>query len=232
MKISDLMLCAKPLMFENQDERFRFSIQGTCVVVRFSGRLYAVTAKHCLNGRNRSSVRIRMVPGNLTWLPIQTIHTPEGKADFYDLAVVEFISSVTWEGYSPHCLNLEGPVITLKAPPAKALLGLVGYPASNNSIDYDTMEISTKGFSVDGRCLGPGEEAHCSIMRFNNVEPIEHLNGMSGSPVLQFEEIEEGVYRHWFAGILIRGSKQSNTGRFINAEVVIRALDVVHRRSR
>jgi hypothetical protein len=83
---------------------------------------------------------------------------------------------------------------------------------------------------VDGRGGGPGEEAHCSIMQFNHLQPIEELDGCSGSPVFRFAEISDGPCRHYFAGVLIRGSKQLKTGRSINAEVVIRALDELRRR--
>jgi hypothetical protein len=226
MKIVDLMLCAKPLIFENQDEQFRYSILGTCFVVSFRGGLYAVTAKHCFDGRERTSVRIRMIPGDLTWLPIRAIHTLGGDGDFCDLAIVDFNASILPKGIAqpPQCLRLELPASSLQTPADGALLALVGYPASSNCIDYESFELRTQGFSADGRCTGPAEEEHCSIMRFNKLEPVEHLNGMSGSPVFQFEEIRDGVYRHSFTGVLIRGSKQSNSGRFINAEVVIRAL--------
>jgi hypothetical protein len=68
------------------------------------------------------------------------------------------------------------------------------------------------------------EDKYCSIIRFNNLDPIKDLDGLSGSPVLAFRETEEKTYTHHFAGVLIRGTKASGMGRFINSNVVIRGL--------
>jgi hypothetical protein len=104
------------------------------------------------------------------------------------------------------------------------ILAVVGYPSELNTVDYENIDIRTQGFSADGRYAGPAEEKFCSKIRFNNLSPIKDMDGLSGSPVLAFREIEEAIYMHHFAGVLIRGSTASGLGRFINSVVVIRAL--------
>jgi len=84
--------------------------------------------------------------------------------------------------------------------------------------------IKTQGISVDGHYCGPGEEPDCSKIRFNSLGQLTDINGLSGSPVMQFTPIGGKFYRQLFGGMLIRGTKASGEGRFINAPIILRAL--------
>ena len=104
------------------------------------------------------------------------------------------------------------------------ILAVVGHPSELNIVDYENIDIRTQGFSADGRYAGPAEDKFCSTIRFKQLSPIKDMDGLSGSPVLAFREIEDAVYTHHFAGVLNRGSTASGMGRFINSSVVIHAL--------
>jgi hypothetical protein len=223
--VIELLRCAKPLLFQNDDVQFRFSIRGTCFLARFESRYYAITAKHCLKGFPYESVRIRIVPGELDFLSLKTLTLPkETDGDFSDLAFFEIRHN-----------NLPSDVLSSKnflslsegderGVDKNEILAVVGHPSELNSIDYKSIDIRTQGFSVDGRYAGPAEDEFCSIIRFNQLSPIKDMDGLSGSPVLAFREIRDAVYTNHFAGVLIRGSTASGTGRFINSSVVIHAL--------
>ena len=43
--IVELLQTAKPLIFENTEAEWRYSIKGTCFMARFGFRYYAITAK-------------------------------------------------------------------------------------------------------------------------------------------------------------------------------------------
>ena len=44
--IVELLRSAKPLIFENTEAEWRYSIKGTCFMARFGFRCFAITAKH------------------------------------------------------------------------------------------------------------------------------------------------------------------------------------------
>jgi hypothetical protein len=96
-------------------------------------------------------------------------------------------------------------------------------------VDYENSVIRTKEFATDGFYDGPAEGKGCSRIRFIKLEGIESLDGLSGSPVFNLNEVEDKQYSHFFAGVFIRGTKESLLGRFINAEVVYAALNLVGR---
>lgn len=224
--VKELLNCAKPLMFANNDAKYPLSMRGTCFLARFESRYYAITAKHCLNGFPYESVRIRIIPGELEFLSLKTVTVPrETGWDFSDLAFFEIRHdrlSPTVLG-SKHFLNLDDR--DARGVDKDEILAVVGHPWEINTIDYENIDICTQGFSADGRYAGPAEDKFCSIIRFNKLSPIKDMDGLSGSPVLAFREIREAIYTHHFAGVLIRGSTASGTGRFINSAIVIQALN-------
>jgi hypothetical protein len=236
MKIADLMKCAKPLIFENKDEEFTYSFAGTCFLASFESRHYAITARHCIQSHNYKSARIRLEPGNLTFLQMVGVYYPNGKDyDLYDLAAYEIDSRgiPSAEVVRAHFLDLDYyskmPVDFLTSD---SILALRGCPSEINQVDYEDNVIRTKEFATDGFYDGPAEEKGCSRIRFINLESIESLDGLSGSPVFNLNEIEEKQYSHFFAGVFIRGTKGSLLGRFINAEVVYAFLNLVGRQKR
>lgn len=195
-------------------------------MAQFRSRYYAITAKHCLRDRTYDSVRIRLIPCELNFLTVKQLVVTESEGeDFLDLALFEIESdSLPDEALrEKHFLDLNhhsGHSLD------KSILAVIGYPTELNTIeDYASRTINTGGFSADGRYSGPAEDKHCSKMRFNDLAQIKDLNGLSGSPVLAFDEIRENAYRHYFAGVLIRATRESGTGRFINAAVVIALLN-------
>jgi hypothetical protein len=223
--VTELLKCAKPLMFENNDAEFPLSIHGTCFLARFESRYYAITAKHCLNSFSYESFRIRIIPGELEFLSLKTLTWPRDTGlDFLDLAFFEIrhdrLSPIVLA--SKHFLGLcdhDG-----RDAHKDEILAVVGHPSELNTINYENIDVRTQGFSADGRYAGPAEDKFCSKIRFNKLSPIKDMDGLSGSPVLAFREIREKEYTHHFAGVLIRGSTASGTGRFINSSIVIQAL--------
>jgi hypothetical protein len=223
--IIDLLQCAKPLIFENDGDKFHFSAHGTCFLVQFESHYYAITAKHCLKNFPYESVRIRINPGELEFLVLKNLTLPkETGSDFSDLAFFEVQHErlPTAVLNSTHFLHLDN--YAEREVDESEILAIVGHPSELNTVDYENVIVRTQGFSTDGRYAGPGEDRFCSKIRFNKLEAISDLDGLSGSPVLAFKEIKDAVYTHRFVGVLIRGTKVSGIGRYINSAVVIHAL--------
>ena len=225
IKVVDVLQCAKPLIFENTEAEYRYSIQGTCFLVGFQSRYYAITAKHCLRDRAWAAVRVRLIPGRLEFLRVMGLMVFEREdQDYLDLAFLEINMEGVPEAekHNPNVLELD----SYKEPTLNGtdVLATIGYPTERNTIDYERTEINTQGFTADGHYDGPAEDKHCSQIQFNRLDPIEDLNGLSGSPVFSFRSAETGVYRHSFAGVLVRATRESGRGRFVNSAVVVEML--------
>ncbi len=221
------MECAKPLVFENEDEEFSYSMQGTGFLARFNGRYFGITAKHCLRTRTRESVRFELDEKGEHFLPLKAVHILEAdnEADFSDLAFFEIeqnlVEAADLQGNQ--FLDIDYFIgLDCKLNP-KATLALRGFPSQLNFVDYERRVIHTQGFCTDGNFGGAAESQYCGLIKFIDLEKIESLDGLSGSPVFQFEKLERG-YHYLFAGVLIRGSKASGLGSFIYSSIVFRAL--------
>lgn len=74
MTVAQLMNCAKPLIFENEEEDYAYSLHGTCFLARFGDRYFGITAQHCLRGRVRESVRFELDHSGREFLPMNQVH--------------------------------------------------------------------------------------------------------------------------------------------------------------
>jgi hypothetical protein len=233
MTVEELMRCAKPLIFENEDEDFSYSIQGTIFLATYENRHFGITAKHALRNRTKESVRLEFNPGDKEFLPLNAMHlpsTPVGDEDFADLAIFEVESKmVNPEIFSSgHFLDLKYfsqlPCLFYR----DSVLVLKGYPSEKNSVDYERKVIHTQAFACEAAFSGPGESTHCSKISFKDLALVEDLDGMSGSPVIKFDRTAMG-FAYVFAGVLIRAGRAAAAGRIINCDVVYKAMQILNK---
>jgi len=216
------------LIFEDGEGEFAYTLLGTCFLATYGHKAFVVTARHCLRQRPLNSMRIRLHPGMLAFVRLIPLVFPRTEGnDSSDLSVFAIhpgsISAADFNSSS--FLNLDPDRSKPFELSESSILALAGYPAEINSITYQEYLISTQGIVVDGHYCGPGEESGCSKIRFNSLGNLEDMNGLSGSPVVQFKPLRGKFYRQSFAGMLIRGTKQAGEGRFVNAPIIYQALD-------
>jgi hypothetical protein len=99
MKPLDLLNCARPVLFENDDEVYKYSSGGTAFTVRFRDRLYVITAKHVLTSFSKQKkdfscwkqFRVQYYPDTADFIPITALYVIEHEdtddTDKFDLAV-------------------------------------------------------------------------------------------------------------------------------------------------
>ena len=201
--VLDFANCAKPLIFEDGEGELVYTMLGTCFLVKYGPRAFVITAQHCLRHRSLSALRIRLHPGMLAFVRLAPVVFPRTEGgDVGDLALfaIHPASISAADLKSSNFLDL-GPYRSKPFRPAKsAILALVGFPAETNMIAYEDHLISTQGIAVDGRYCGRGEEPGCSKIRFNNLGRLTNINGLSGSPVVQFTPSEGRCYKELLAG--------------------------------
>lgn len=231
MTVGELMRCAKPLIFENEDEDFSYSIQGTVFLATYENRHFGITAKHSLRNRTNESVRLELNPGDREFLPLKAIHLPstpgEGE-DFTDLAIFEVESKmVNSEIFSSgHFLDLKYFSRLPCVFHTESILVLKGYPSEKNSVDYERKVIHTQAFVCEASFSGAGESAHCSKLTFKDLSLVQDLDGMSGSPIIKFDKTAMG-FAYVFAGVLIRAGRDAAAGRMINCGVIYKAMQIL-----
>lgn len=222
-------MCARPLIFENEDDQFSYSIHGTAFLVRCKGRYFGITAQHCLRTWTKEAVRLAVDLSKRDFLPMRRLHLGESTDhhddDYADIALFEVEERLVDTSilHGLHFLDADYFAELRFCLVSNAILALRGYPGELNWVNYDENIIHEQAFAADGHFDGPAQLKHCGRMRFNSLEPIQDTDGLSGSPVFQFQTTPNGL-SYLFAGMLIRASKQSGCGSFIEAPVIFSAL--------
>ncbi len=240
LRLSNLLECSRPLLFENDDEDFPYSCGGTCFLVSYEQKIFAITAKHCLIHRDIQKVLISPQPEVRHFLPLcrlDTIDRPIDQNDstwsdlaFFEIDLIE-LAEIDPPLQLPHCLDLNlephgGPLI-----PRDSLLVTRGFPTEISHVDSERLVIHEQAFGATGIYAGRAPDAHCHHLRFHDRSLITDINGISGSPVFYIRETSAGLF-HRFAGVIVQGSRELNVPvTFIHASVVFTALTKLARTS-
>jgi hypothetical protein len=77
--------------------------------------------------------------------------------------------------------------------------------------------------------LGPDETiARVHRLRFRNLDPLDDLDGLSGAPVFKVDTVRGKYSTAAFAGMLLRGTKMSMIGYFLENRRILELLtDIV-----
>ena len=103
-----------------------------------------------------------------------------------------------------------------------------GFPHCLGGIDYDVHKIRVQSFTFDGTYGGRSGTPQVERFMFAELPAdVSSFGGLSGSPVFLLREDERGLH-YLFAGMIIQGSIDSRTIRFIRCGVVFAALNKLH----
>ena len=229
MIVQDLLNCAKPLLFENEEEDYQYSQGGTCFLAKFSGSYYGITASHCLRGYPYEAVRISHHPEDSSFLPLTCFHRIEPPddpdTDWADVTLIEVADNLLTENRqnSSDWLDVDYLIehdLTLRP---NMQLAFRGFPFELGEIDYNDKSIARAAFCGDATFVRQSRYYRCHVISFNDLSQIKSVSGLSGSPLFPILPLEGGSAYH-FAGMLIRGGANPGLGYFIETSVIFRAL--------
>jgi len=234
-KLLDILKCVRPILFENDDPAYKYSLGGTAFVVKFKGAYYVVTAKHALLPKSFSvkQTRIQYKPDGRELLPIERVYRPEvtdaEDDDQFDLTILGVsgaaIDPVLFGEYKPYEL-LEMDKFTIFGANSHFLYR--GFPDEFNVPNWDDARISQTSVSGNAAYKGPTGHASTHYLEFLNLDPLSNLSGLSGAPVFQVVNEGEKYSIPAFAGMLLRGTRSSRTGRFLEHRRIIECLRSIH----
>lgn len=209
-------------------EEYPYAISATCFLCRYRGRHWVITAKHCLRATDGSDVRIACNPKTKSFLPIVRMHKASVDHEDNDHADVAIFDAHP-EQLSPEeqealkFLDLD----QLESGYLRLVKGdeiiNPGCPDELNYVDYEAEKIVERRYCPGGVYEGETTDDQIHFLRYQLLEHVHKLNGMSGSPVF-FLKRQGGWVYFSLAGILIRAVPETRVGRFISAGVLIAML--------
>lgn len=232
MKLLDIVACARPVLFANDNPEFPYSVGGTAFVVKFQGRSYLITARHVHNLKNFEAGQfcIQYRPDARDFLPLGALHIVRGEneedTDQYDIVVREVDDSVMREelygAYRPYSL-LQMDSLTIFSQRGAYLYR--GYPSAMREVDFECRRIEQGAVTSRAEYMGRSPYAGVHELRLLDLGPLKSIDGLSGSPVFQVHNEEGTKYSsESFAGMLIRGSIESGKAYMLEHRRIIEVL--------
>jgi hypothetical protein len=240
MNLLDILKCARPVLFANEDPDYPYSISGTAFIVNFRERLFVITAKHVLNLKNFRPEQfvIQYRPDGRDFVPLGALYTVRVNdaedTDQFDIAVREAQVAAPdyhlFGDYAPYNLFAMDRFAIFSE---KGSYLYRGYPTDMRVLDFERKNIEQGAVSTRGEYVGRTRYQHVHELTLLDLKPLESIDGLSGSPLFQVQN-EDGSNesRESFAGILIRGSIKAGSAYFIEHSRIIDVLnDIVEGRT-
>jgi len=228
MTFVDLVRACYPLLIANDDPTYWIGKAGTCFLAERRGRLFTLTARHCVIPASAADLRIAcheraFAPMRATY---QRTHDRELKSDEEDLYIVELDRERMSPSYSaslaPMRIDADPPMHLLHQAPEPEIC-IPGFPGDRIVVDYEKNVVAPKPTVLAAWYVGHGIEPTCHEVKFvENADVVASLEGFSGSPVFWVPKVS-GKRGFAFVGMLLRGS--TSGGFFLGASVIVRGLD-------
>lgn len=233
MNIEDLLRCVHLLVFEDETYgEYPYFIGGTGFIVRFSGKYWLITAKHCLENQKVRAEQISIVPHQYSrdFLPFEVMHYPTTSnvddSDYTDFIILkiktELLNQDDMNSLSFFDLSNESLLIPGNYPETTFLAR--GFPKDINHVDYDRRTLPRTSFTFEPSYREPDTADHCHVFSCPSHPQISSLDGLSGSPI--FSMTRTGYrYLPRLSAMAIRGG--NGIIRAIGADILLRAFKEV-----
>lgn len=211
-----------PLNFESGDESFPYYCGGTCFAATFKERLFILTAKHCLTGRNGDPC---VVGPDYAIFPLRQPFTPvceDTDSAWSDVMLFSTYDRKHWPTLGPfNTIDLDNHIERQVWADEFSFLVILGYPTSLTKIEIEPLKILRAPSFHIGLYGGPTNDRNCHY--FEVLHPItEDLDGLSGSPVLKIDLDANRAPVPTLLGVVTQANKEFI--RFVSVGVILRML--------
>lgn len=236
-QLLQLRQTARQIVFRTGIDAVPVTIGGTCFLVAYFDRLFAITAKHVVGGATSEHLLIDTC--DRAWIPARVLEQFDAfdeETGALDLVVYELDIRHFTRKHRRMSRAYNMPPSDLNWWPDRFTCGffLFGYPLVRASVDYGqvTTEAKREQWFVNARYDGPSVLPHCHVFKVLSASGLPDLNGLSGSPVFAHRNVIGGEVSIGFAGVALRGSASSGLVHCIDGRAVRLILDEIRSRPR
>lgn len=226
MKVVNLANIVRPLIFDNEYEGYEHKTQGSCVVIEYKTKYFAITALH-INSERGYEPRQFMVPyssGSNLFLPMKEVFWVEtSENDDTDHKDVFFIE-IPREGIEEEKLDRDTVWDFFENADLDTTRDtkyvVYGFPDELQQIDTDEKVIRNQRFSVSAKLEAKDCYLGVDQIKFDGNAGLNSFSGMSGGGVFSLTPNGDGKYLGRFEGILLRGTPGSLLGYFLQRKFI------------
>lgn len=210
----------------NDDDLYQFQHIGTATGLRYRGRYFIVATDHQRRLGTHAKWGIvdysgtRVITASNAWL---FTHIDETSVEEnLDFCVLEFEPAKSTD----RLLTTKFLMIDRECGVGKKVGRIalnIGFPSRLQTVDYYGGEVNLVLSSNFVELVNRTESN--DVFAFRTVSAERYFeDGMSGSPLFEMMEGEEGFWIKWL-GIVIRGGPESRVGRAIDARFILKEID-------
>jgi len=193
---------------------------GTLFLVEWKSHQFAITATHVIEAAHAKPEQVNLLlPGREVPIPIikdQCVDFQDNKGEYLDIYGWALDrnsdNNVAW--YAWDLNHFWRPVTDLQVGQT---LFVLGYPNTEEKIDYEKMEMQWHPLLVRGKLSEVGDDGYCTI---DCADFSVDVDGMSGSPVFA---LFGGMY--FFVGLAQWGGTVARKLHFLDSGKITLALD-------
>lgn len=210
----------------NDDDVYQFQHLGSASAIKYRGRYFVISTDHQLKLGRIGQIGVLCGLGHVVITPnlMWTVETRFGdeRDDNLDFAIYEFDP----EDYKIPSIASQFFEVDIRAGIASSvgkIVIVIGYPTRLQNIDYYDGKVDLLLVSSFVELVELTSSRY--VYTFRTLAEDRFIeDGMSGSPV--FEVVHENeIFQVKWLGIVVRGGKQSQYGRVICADFILRQID-------
>ena len=224
MTVRDVFKTVRPVAYDNKDEDWEYSTCGSCVLVSFRQRIYAVTALHVPKGYLPSQILIPYEEGSETFLPVKeafNVTTSEDNdTDHKDILFLEIwqeeLDDTLWK--KEYCFELASndSVSTTE----QTRYSFSGYPHELNGVDYERCVLFHQAVHISGKISRRDRFIGVDEVQFDSCAELQRFQGFSGGGAFSITPVGDGLSHVRFEGIILRASCESLTGLILQTNAI------------
>lgn len=226
MKVVDLANIVRPLIFDNECEGYEHNSLGSCVVIEYESRYFAITALHVKkkSGYKPKQLMIPYSSGTNLFFPMKEVFNVETSenddTDHKDVFFIEIPREDIEEEKLDRDTIFDFRENAYLETTKETKYVVYGFPDELQKIDFEQRIIRNQRFSVSAKL----EKRECYLgvdqIKFDGNADLNSFSGMSGGGVFSLTPDGAGKYFAKFEGILLRGTPGSLLGYVLKRETI------------
>lgn len=223
LQMARMRQAVRPLLIDTGISEVPVGVWGTCFLVNFQARIFAVTAKHLVSGNHSGEIRLLGSDRSRRRIPLSQgfgAHADDS-ADEADLMVfpASTVGLSRREMKLGRMFNLDRTGIQSWRPLAEtSQFVVIGYPREHSKVDYDRGVVTSGQVLISGRYVGPVNGSSClHRISVDNSLHLSEFAGFSGAPVFAVEHHIGALPNFRFAGVAVSGTPASESMQFVDA---------------